>query len=144
MKIITNINDKKISADLIALKDNNKAKALTDKLNSIDEKLNDLIPVVGWSNPNPNSSFSKSEITMSVSFNDYSYYEIIYKGYRTNNGVASTGKVPTNFGAFMLYFEYSANMAIRNTSVPNGNKLAFGDASTSNDFLTPQQILFYK
>lgn len=42
MEVITNINGKKISADLIALKENDKATSLTDKLAAIDSNISNL------------------------------------------------------------------------------------------------------
>ena len=42
MEVITNINNKKISSDLVAVKENDKAKTLTSKLTTIDENISNL------------------------------------------------------------------------------------------------------
>ena len=42
MEVITNINNKKVSSDLIAVKKSGKAKTLTNKLTTIDENISNL------------------------------------------------------------------------------------------------------
>lgn len=133
----------KLNANEIAIEKNGKYQSLVQYLENINTKLEETKPVVGWTNPNPKVGFSKSTVELDVSVEDYSYYEIIYKGYCSNVNVLSTGKIPVNFAATMLYYESSSTLYLRGTMTPSGKNITFADCS-NNNYITPQSIIFYK
>lgn len=144
MKTFKNLfKDVKLNVKEIAIEKDGKYQNLIQYLENINTKLEETKPVVGWSNPNPNVGFAKSTVELDASFEDYSYYEIIYKGFCGNNTVLSTGKMPTTFGATMLYYESASTLYLRGTTVPSDKNITFG-SSSNNNFVTPQMILLYK
>ncbi len=145
MELFQNLfQGKKLNATEIALKNkNNKYQELDKYLENINTKLEETKPVVGWTNPNPKVGFADTTVTTSVSFSDYSYYEITFKGFCSNGTVLSTGMIPTNSGTTMLYAENSSQMFNRGTMAPSGNTIRIGNCG-NNNYITPQQIIFYK
>lgn len=105
-----------------------------------------------WTNPAPTADFAGQEITLSDSITNYSHYEVIYKQSPTGTTALNTGKIPINFGCYLL--SNSNFIARRTSNVPNANKLTFADTiingtygqagTTANGLLIPYQVIGYK
>ncbi len=122
-------------------------KNVYEKIDELKKEVEETKPVVGWTNPEPKKLFNAQTVTTSVSFSDYTYYEVIYRGYSGNVTCCSTGKISVNDGALMLYDEGSTVVGLRQSEKPNGKTIKFGSTSGTNvgqSVIVPQQILFYK
>lgn len=100
-----------------------------------------------WTNPNPTSIFNEQDITLNDSLENYKYYEVQYKGWRGNPQIGATGKLPIEFGTFLLYFEGQGTMAMRtlnktSNTIFHVNKT--GGTGIDNNYAIPYKILGYK
>ena len=141
-------NVAKLNANEVAFSSNgNKYQQLDNYLIKLNKMVDNLSPVIGWTNPEPKKQFNSQTITTNVNFSDYTYYEIIYRGYSGNATCCSTGKISVNDGALMLYAEGNTVVGIRQSDKPSGKTIKFGSTSGTNvsqSVIVPQQIIFYK
>lgn len=109
----------------------------------VDDNTNKASKIV-WNNPNPTSDFSTQEITLDSSFANYNAYEIVYKGWKGNLQMASTGIVPKTTGAIMHYLESSTVLGLRQSKASVNNKMNIGNASgtgMNNAYIIPQMVI---
>lgn len=109
----------------------------------VDDNTNKASKIV-WNNPNPTSDFSTQEITLDSSFANYNAYEIVYKGWKGNLQMASTGIVPKTTGAIMYYLESSTVLGLRQSNASVNNKMNIGNASgtgMNNAYIIPQMVI---
>lgn len=109
----------------------------------VDDNTNRASKIV-WNNPNPTSDFSTQEITLDSSFANYNAYEIVYKGWKGNLQMASTGIVPKTTGAIMYYLESSTVLGLRQSNASVNNKMNIGNASgtgMNNAYIIPQMVI---
>lgn len=131
-----------VVSDMNAQGDNDVANAKTVK-EYVDDNTNKASKIV-WNNPNPTSDFSTQEITLDSSFANYNAYEIVYKGWKGNLQMASTGIVPKTTGAIMYYLESSTVLGLRQSNASVNNKMNIGNASgtgMNNAYIIPQMVI---
>lgn len=105
------------------------------------------LKTIAWTNPNSSALFAEQSVTLSKNISEYSYYEIIYRTWRGNPHMQTSGKLPIEFGTVLNYFESSSVMAMRSIDAPSNNTVKIHSVTgngTNNNWIVPYKIILYK
>ena len=147
MKIVEmrNKDNEKVLPDFIEQELSN-SKIKVPSSYAVNEAFNKLMNDTLWVNPNPESSFSPTNITFE-NISKYSYYEILYKSAGDKNFHFSTGKVPIDKQT-ILYAPVGGSLYYRecgqivNNTMYIANAYINGNLSSPNNMaLIPYKIL---
>ena len=105
------------------------------------------LKTIAWTNPNSSAPFAEQSVTLFKNISEYSYYEIIYRTWRGNPHMQTSGKLPIEFGTVLNYFESSSVMAMRSIDAPSNNAVKIHNVTgngTDNNWIVPYKIILYK
>lgn len=108
--------------------------------------------IVVWQSRSVSQSFGEQTVQLIANVADYNYWEVIYFYSTTSRYVLTTGKLPIGTRDGVMHFSSSA-FFMRSATLFE-NSLLFGpciergefyaDGITSNNYLIPYLIKFYK
>lgn len=105
------------------------------------------LKAIAWTNPSDSTAFAEQSVKLSKNISEYSYYEIIYRTWRGNPQMQTSGKLPIKFGTVLNYFESSSVMAIRVIEAPSNNTVTIHGVTgngTNDNWIIPYKIILYK